>query len=348
MGKKNILWINYIKAISIIGVFIVHSQLAYGYWNQSLNNLIHPFYVNAFFFVSGYLLFRKQLAESRINQNRRIWFLGEGKVFFKNIFYRLIIPTILFSIIEFFPSHLLRGLTFDTGVFLYKTFGGGTYWFTAALVVAEILIFVMLLSRKKSIWFYLGVGVILYLIGHSLVSEEYSLFDAYPAFPWMYKHGLYAIVFLVIGGVYWYIEEKINKYMTKTLLIILIGVYVISLLAFPSFFHVLVSKLDINVPGILLSVLATVILIELCKLLPSMRLLNYIGQNTIGFYFMSGALPIVLSIFVHKFIQGCNIFGCMVVFIGSMLLACTAVLVINRWLPWMLDLRKLRSKNKIV
>lgn len=348
MGKKNILWINYIKAISIIGVFIVHSQLAYGYWNQSLNNLIHPFYVNAFFFVSGYLLFRKQLAESRINQNRRIWFLGEGKVFLKNIFYRLIIPTILFSIIEFFPSHLLRGLTFDTGVFLYKTFGGGTYWFTAALVVAEILIFVMLLSRKKSIWFYLGVGVILYLIGHSLVSEGYSLFDAYPAFPWMYKHGLYAIVFLVIGGVYWYIEEKINKYMTKTLLIILIGVYVISLLAFPSFFHVLVSKLDINVPGILLSVLATVILIELCKLLPSMRLLNYIGQNTIGFYFMSGALPIVLSIFVHKFIQGCNIFGCMVVFIGSMFLACTAVLVINRWLPWMLDLRKLRSKNKIV
>lgn len=274
--------------------------------------------------------------------------MGEGKVFFKNIFYRLIIPTILFSIIEFFPSHLLRGLTFDTGVFLYKTFGGGTYWFTAALVVAEILIFVMLLSRKKSIWFYLGVGVILYLIGHFLVSEEYSLFDAYPAFPWMYKHGLYAIVFLVIGGVYWYIEEKINKYMTKTLLIILIGVYVISLLAFPSFFHVLVSKLDINVPGILLSVLATVILIELCKLLPSMRLLNYIGQNTIGFYFMSGALPIVLSIFVHKFIQGCDILGCMVVFIGSMFLACTAVLVINRWLPWMLDLRKLRSKNKIV
>ena len=344
--KKNILWINYLKAISIIGVYIVHSQLAYGFWNSSLNNLIHPFYVNAFFFVSGYLIFRKQLAESRINQNRKEWLSGEGKFFLKNILYRLIIPTILFSVIEFFPSHLLRGLSYDTGVFLYKTLGGGTYWFTAALVVAEILIFIMLLTRKKSIWLYFVVGVILYLTGHFIVSKDYSLLDAYPAFPWMYKQGLYAVIFLVIGGGYWCIEDMINKCMIKPLLIFLIGVYFVSLFTYSSFFHVLISTLDLNIPGILLGILATVVLIELCKLLPSMRLLNYIGQNTIGFYFMSGALPIVLSMFVHKFIHGNNVWGCIIVFVSSMFIACIAVMIMNHWLPWMFDLRMLRSKRK--
>lgn len=60
--NKDILWIDYTKAISMILVYLVHSQLYYGYMMDNLNNFIHPFYVNSFFFVSGYLLFRKQLS----------------------------------------------------------------------------------------------------------------------------------------------------------------------------------------------------------------------------------------------------------------------------------------------
>ena len=77
-SKKNILWINYLKAISIIGVFAVHCQIYYDYWLGSINNFIHPFYVNAFFFVSGYLLFRKQLSEPLINQRTGEYVVGGG------------------------------------------------------------------------------------------------------------------------------------------------------------------------------------------------------------------------------------------------------------------------------
>ena len=76
--QKSILWINYLKAICIIGVFFVHCNLYYGYDMHGINAFVHPFYVNAFFFVSGYLLFRKQLSEPLISQKSLDYLLGGG------------------------------------------------------------------------------------------------------------------------------------------------------------------------------------------------------------------------------------------------------------------------------
>lgn len=67
--KKDILWINYVKALSIIGVFFVHCTSYYGLVPSIINHFIHPFYVNAFFFVSGYLFFRKQLSVNLLCQD---------------------------------------------------------------------------------------------------------------------------------------------------------------------------------------------------------------------------------------------------------------------------------------
>ena len=67
MNNKNILWINLLKAICIIGVFWVHSANYFGVCTP-LGTYILPFYVNGFFFISGYLLFRKQLSEPLVGQ----------------------------------------------------------------------------------------------------------------------------------------------------------------------------------------------------------------------------------------------------------------------------------------
>lgn len=64
MEKKELLWINLLKAICIICVFYVHCQTYYGFGVKGVSTYIHPIYVNSFFFVSGYLLFRKQLSSS--------------------------------------------------------------------------------------------------------------------------------------------------------------------------------------------------------------------------------------------------------------------------------------------
>ena len=75
-NNKSISWINAIKALSIIAVFFVHCQLYYGCVLQGFNCFIYPWYVNAFFFVSGYLLFWKQLSEPKILENRAEYVVG--------------------------------------------------------------------------------------------------------------------------------------------------------------------------------------------------------------------------------------------------------------------------------
>ena len=227
---------------------------------------------------------------------------------------------------------------------MYKTIGGGTYWFTAALVVAEVILLLLLFSRVRNIWFYFFCCCSIFAIGEWLVLKDFNIMSSYPSFPWSYKNGMFAILFLAFGGLYWTYETPINKLMNKTLLLFMIGLYVTLLSIWPNEFHVLVSMLDVNILGIVLSLLSTIILIEICKLIPTFRLLNYIGMNTIGFYFMSGALPIVLSLIVESILPT-NVIGLCIVFIASLLIALIAVNLMNRLTPWLFDLRLIWKKK---
>lgn len=78
--KTIINWIDATKAISIMAVFFVHSQLYYGCWLDKVNDFIHPFYVNSFFFVSGYLLFRKQLSSPIIEEGVLQYVIGGVRI----------------------------------------------------------------------------------------------------------------------------------------------------------------------------------------------------------------------------------------------------------------------------
>ncbi len=55
-------WIDAVKAICMIAVYLLHSEAYYGIGDISYGYVLTPFYVNAFFFVSGYLLFKKYLS----------------------------------------------------------------------------------------------------------------------------------------------------------------------------------------------------------------------------------------------------------------------------------------------
>ena len=124
---KSINWINAIKAICMLMIYFVHGQTYYGLWLGDLNDYIHPVYVNAFFFVSGYLMFRKQLSVPVIDENRVMYLskIGSGRRLIDNIFYRMWIPCLIFSIIEFIPKKIIKGGEFSVAAFLRETLGGG-------------------------------------------------------------------------------------------------------------------------------------------------------------------------------------------------------------------------------
>ena len=119
--KKELNWVNVAKAISIITVLFVHTENYYGLKLGEINQFLCGFYVNAFFLISGYLLFRKQLNKPAIEAGSAQYIIGDGKKLIFSILYRLYIPMIIFSSIEFLPKIMITHRAFEFNALLIET-----------------------------------------------------------------------------------------------------------------------------------------------------------------------------------------------------------------------------------
>lgn len=338
---KDINWINALKALCILFVFLRHSENYYGQDLGWFDGLYQPFYVNAFFFVSGYLLFWKQLSTPKIEETSKKYLTGGGRLLFSNVLFRIIIPSIIFAVIEFFPKKLIKGDGLNATDLLIETLGGCTYWFTSALVVAELMFLILLLTRRRNIWFYSIIAFVLSTFGWYLIKTNFSIIGGYPSFPWQYKIGFICMCYLALGGLYWKYEASINKLMKGWMVLLLAIVYIVGSIVFRPYLSAgyMTSMEMIHPVGVLWSLLASILLVELCKILPKIKILTFIGQNSIGFYFMSGALPIVFSMIVHKEIPGTHVWAVLPIFLCCVIVGYYVMKLLTRWAPWLFDLR---------
>ncbi len=344
-SKKNINWINAVKAICMISIYFIHCQFYCNYWMPGVvNDLITPYYVTAFFFVSGYLLFRKQLSSPMIDQTRLEYAKGGGLLLFQNVVFKILIPTILFSLVEYAPKHILRGEGLNLHTLLSNTIGGGTYWFTSALVVAELVLLLLLFSRKSNIWFYVTTGFIAVIIGYWLIQIDFHLFG-FGRDPWAYRRGLIALGYMVVGGLYWRYERSLSKVLNIYVVIALLLVYGFIFSGENRVARASISTMNINWMGYLASSLGCVVLIQLCKFLKPIPFLTFIGQNSLSFYFLSGALPMLVSMVGKRFMGVDNWWGFIIVFVLCIGIAYVITLLLNRYLPFVFDLRCLKKNN---
>lgn len=72
--KSELSWVNWMKFICMLLVYLNHSEIFYGYRIDSVGYLYRPVFVNAFFFISGYLLFRKQWNTKLLSLGRKEWY----------------------------------------------------------------------------------------------------------------------------------------------------------------------------------------------------------------------------------------------------------------------------------
>ena len=225
--EKDIIWINTAKGIAMILIIFIHAQMGYGYVLNTFNNFLLPWVVNVFFFLSGYLLYRKQLSEPVVLENGKAFLKGEGRKLFANVLFRLIIPALLFSILLYFPKTMLLGYSMDWERLLFKTVGGGTYWFISAVVVAELLTLIFLLTREKNIWFYVLLSFVVCGIGLFLSYRDIALF---PHNYWAYKKGMIAMGMMALGGLYWKYEEQIDRVLKWYVLLIMAVMFSLSII----------------------------------------------------------------------------------------------------------------------
>lgn len=338
--KKNIPWINYVKAICVLFVFWIHCGSYYGYEIPSIAVFVHPFYVNGFFFISGYLLFRKQLSAPIVEKSLKTYLKSDAIQYLCNLVFKLILPSVIFSAITFLPSYLLRGRPINITEFLLKTVCGGTYWFVSALIVAELLIFILLLTRRKTVYFYFAVTALLCIGGIFLCKNG---LDYAGHIQWFNTNSLLAIGFLGLGGVYWKLES-ICSLINKWIVVLLAAVYGVLLFVKQDAFQVLVSMCELNLLGVCISTLGIVVLIEVCKRIRKANALEFIGKNSMGFYFFSGGVPVVCSMVANKVFPKTTSVGLIIVFAVSVSISFVAVWIISKYMPFLYDIRKIRKQ----
>ena len=108
MTKQNdISWINLVKVTCIVLIFLNHSEIYTENALPFVRSIYAPFFVNAFFVVSGFLFFRKHLSEPLILEDRKQYVSkkGGGWVLINNILWKIAIPSFIFALINFFPMY---------------------------------------------------------------------------------------------------------------------------------------------------------------------------------------------------------------------------------------------------
>ena len=329
---KEIYWINALKAICLISVYIVHSEEYYGTGGVSYGYVLRPFYVNAFFLVSGYLFLkkRKELIGDRLF--RKVC----------NVFWKLILPTILFATIIYIPKmlfHATSKLTF--GQYVYDVFGGVSYWFTSALAVAQlILIALVFLLKERSLNAYLVVAIILSIISYFLCGIYKS------SFPWNYKAGMGVVILMVLGGYYQMKEDKINKFILSSLGgLFLTFFYCVMLLLARVIYIPTTVRVGIDLLGMIVVLVGCAWVIWLVRKLPQISFLSFIGRNSIVYYFFSGVFPASIGLVFSKLFPEKNYLITSAVILLSLVASTIVVVLLNRYIPWMLDFRRLKKNN---
>lgn len=351
--KENLIWVDAIKFICLLLVFINHSEIYSSFRFEWGGYFYRPIFVNAFFIISGYLLFRKQWNMSMLALDRREWFAiqGGGRTLFSNIFFKLAIPTVLFSFINFFPKKLLRGQAINISDLFFDTLGGCSIWFTTALTVAEIVICVILLSRasKKVMAIML---IVICVIGSYLMGLDFAIVNK--TFPWYYKSGLTACGLLVFGGFlsqYSGLMDRLTRMDKRYMLAVcLSAIYFLLCYYGHGYLDTALDWQGLNILGFVASAIGTLTMICWCSYLPFCKFINFIGKHSIGFYFFCGSVVNVIASIGVKFL-GHNTSTVIVVALTSFIISMVLVWFLNKYLPWVYDLRKLRksqSRNELL
>lgn len=333
----NLAWINWAKVICLFIVYFYHAESRSAYYIGRIDDVIEPFFVNIFFVISGYLIFKKQLKPDVISKSHREWFNSHGYIYLSNILYKIILPTIIFGALLYIPKVMVRGGELNLNHFLRHSVGGGGLWFTPALAISELLLFLLLLARIVN-----PIKVFVVSIGLCMVACV--IHNVSPVnFPWYYQTGLCATMFLSFGGILYEIEKKRFKNNVEKaremLWLLAMAVYLsVVLIITPP---LTLNIVNVSVLGILIGLLSISIIIHYSRKLPQNKIIDRIGRHTLGLYFLSGALPESLCS-IYRHFGNFNVIAVLVISFLSFVIGIIVNELMVQYIPFLFDLRKIK------
>ena len=350
--RKDIVWIDWAKFICMLFVYWCHLGM---FCNIHFHTILIPYgpiFINTFFVISGYLFFKKQLQNLQGLKGylNPLKILNFGGVI-TNTCFKIAIPSLLFSLLFAIPRYIVR----DGEHSLYfETFIKTTYWFTSCLCVSQLILFIMfILIQRRDVWLYFLLSIPIFICGNLLIIDK-TLIMGNESCPWFYKQGMVAVFLMAIGGLYYRYESifdsfsyNIFKLFQSRIILVCIYLVLYIFISLLNIFHFssFSVQFGFDIEGIIYSIFSVLLFISICKSFNHHDIVKFVSRHTIGFYFLSAAVPyiwakIIDSLFVTHTIS--FIGGVLCSFLTSYFL----IYHINRYMPYVFDTRLILKKNE--
>ena len=249
---------------------------------------------------------------------------------------------------NYLPKSLFHDNSFSLSQYLFDIFGGISYWFTSALVVSQLALAILFyIIKNKSIWVYFLSGIALFFIGtYGNISRTGNTPEDF--FPWFYLTGMEYSFIMILGGIYAYYEVKVDTFINQyrlPFMVIGMSIYITYLFNIEQFRMIGLGGLW-NLQGLLCICATTLMLVTLCKRFDSNKIFDFISKNSIIFYFLSGTFPALWATVAHKLFDNTSYFIALGVITLSLLSSFIATICINRYIPFVKDIRILKLHYK--
>ena len=276
-------WIDVCRSIFMLMILWFHTEIYY------FGDLVLPYsmYVEnalaGFFFISGYLFIPKIYSKS-------------NKIIIYNIFRKLIIPYIVFSLFLGITKVLFRGESIDFILIIKNILTGNASWFISALIMCQLFLVIIRYICNNRILLLFACTIPFLYISFTKNYSNYSIIDGTSI----------SILFMYFGYLYKKTEKLLDSinniyYIFLALILILLKITVFIYNLDMTFYYI---SIDNYLIFLLDTLLWCIIIVKIVKQIHIENIyisyMEWIGKHTLVFYFLSGGVPLVITTFMHK------------------------------------------------
>ena len=281
--RERLRWIDVCRSIFMLMILWFHTEIYY------FGDLVLPYsmYVEnalaGFFFISGYLFIPKIYSTS-------------NKIIIYNIFRRLIIPYIVFSLFLGITKVLFRGESIEFILIIKNILTGNASWFISALIMCQLFLVIMRYICNNRVLLLFACTIPFLYIAFTKNYSNFSIIDGTAI----------SIIFMNFGYIYKINEnffDSINNifYILIALILILLKIIVLIYKLDITFYYI---SIDNYLIFLLDTLLWCIIIVKIVKHIHINNIyiyyMEWIGKHTLVFYFLSGGVPLVITTFMHK------------------------------------------------
>ena len=318
--KTRLPYIDTAKGLLIVFMVMGHivilakdvTNVSYMEFITQINVLFVPYYMQTFFFITGYC--------SSFNKEFKTFFVANAK--------SLLIPFITFGVL----NQLIRWIFFHENFFFCVELGKEffflveLYWFLAALFIAKIIYF-SITKLTTNMW--IGGGIIMLLFFCAVYLNGRHV-HSYNYFHW--HNALCNLPFLWIGQVFrnFRISNNFEKWenLFVPLYIILVLVFNILQLDIPSYSHYPHFYWQQTHCYFIFAFVGSMMIIAISKKLPSNRILTFFGKNSLTVYGLHFSVLGLFQLCLVHILSPSNHYAALVFYILSLIVT----LIITFWL----------------